>query len=158
MSLGRNSVQDTLRCEVRLRAPRTLPSVCTSLPSRYACLFRLLADDDCEYLRNAGFAKESALMRKQHRRMYLRLLRHLEKDTMLLLARREQAMILAGDAATIQHHLMMKTRVRTTFATLRFAALLHALHVRACLGYMRLGVAGVEAMFQVPSLTAHSSN
>jgi hypothetical protein len=96
-------------------------------------------------------------MRKQHRRFYLRLLKHLEKETLSLLAMREQTMILAGDAATLQHHLMMKAQIRTTFAKLRFAALLHALHVPACVGYMKHGVAGVEAMFQVSSLSASAT-
>ena len=119
-------------------------------PERYRCLRRLLRDEDCRFLREAGFAKLARDKRAADRRAFLKLVHHLAVDIRRVSDARQQQMERAGS-------MEMESFLKERFATemrlhrLRFAALMHFAHVPAAIRVADAALATLETAFLLPA-------
>jgi hypothetical protein len=79
-------------------------------PDRYRCLRRLLREEDCQYLREAGFAKLAREKRASDRRAFLRIVRHLSLDIRRVADARQQQLERAG-IVDVENILQQRVRV-----------------------------------------------
>ncbi len=119
-------------------------------PERYRCLRRLLREDDCQYLREAGFAKLAREKRAADRRAFLKMVHHLSVDIRRVADARQQQMERAG---TIDLESVLKERFATNFRLqrLRFAAFLHLTRVPAAIQVADAALATLENAFILPT-------
>ena len=119
-------------------------------PERYRCLRRLLREEDCQYLREAGFAKLAREKRAADRRAFLRIVQHLSVDIRRVADARQLQSERAGSVEA-EGILQQRLRVELQIQSLRMAAFLHFARIPTAIRMADSAIAVLESAFVLPA-------